>query len=83
MDFKLDKKPKYKIEIYGQTYELAKPQVCQIAEFKNKMSAKEHDEIELTQEFISKLGIPLEVIKEMDADDFGALVEFITNPKKK
>lgn len=83
MDFSVDRKPKAKIKIYGREFEVSRPTVNQVKEYRDKVKSGSFDEIEDSKTFLSKLGIDIEVLGEMEAQDYSDLIDYLINPKKK
>lgn len=83
-DLVLEKK-QINVKIYGQMYHLKMPSLNQVESFSEnleKQESKGHD-IKLMKDFMSKLGLPVDVSGEMAVDDFRDLCEFVIEKSKK
>jgi hypothetical protein len=72
------------IEIEGQTVTIKSPKVSQYEELQSELKNK--SEADLYKVYIAwfvSIGIPAELVTELDNEDFIGLVKFISEPKKK
>jgi len=84
MEFKVDSKPKLKVTIYGTSYEL---RTMSVQEIENYLELAESGDKKsgylAAQKVLSDLGLPMEVIKGMDAEHFNQLLEYVMGGSKK
>ncbi len=73
-----------KVKIYGEWYEVKQPTVKDAITMtkKSKEAPTEEALVEMA-EYVSSLGIPKEVINEMETDHFIQLVQYLTQGSKK
>ena len=65
-------------------HEMKVPSVMQQKEIQKKIAASGNDNsLDVMSDHLVALGLPLEVVNELDADTFLDLYEFIHTPKKK
>ena len=83
MSFKLEKKHKELIEIYGQQIEITKPTVGQLAQFQAAAKKEGFNEVEESLSFLESIGVPKNILADLIAEDYQALIEYIFTPKKK
>lgn len=83
MSFKLEKKNKELIEVYGIQFEISKPTIGQLAEFQNMSKSEGFDEVKESLKFLESIGVPKAVLDQLVAEDYQALLEYIFTPKKK
>ncbi len=83
MSFKLEKKHKELIEIYGQQIEITKPTVGQLAQFQSAAKKEGFNEVEESLNFLESIGVPKNILADLIAEDYQALIEYIFTPKKK
>ena len=71
------------VSIYGKDYSLAAVTVKEADEFQAKIDSAESPKAQTAvgMEFISKRGVPIEVLECMEIDHFLKLIEYIL-PKK-
>lgn len=83
--FELTELPKQKVRIYGKEFEISKPTVKQIKALTKEFDAKSQDAAKSTDQlivFLSGLGLPADLMEEMPAEHFNALVEYVIGVKK-
>lgn len=83
--FELVELPKQKIKIYGKEFEISKPTVKQIKAITKTFDAKSDDVARSTDQlitFLSGLGLPSDLMEDMPAEHFNALVEYVLGVKK-
>lgn len=74
---------KFRINIDQKTYEVLKPSVDQQDALNLKLETCDKGKVhEVYAEFFAELGIPKEVSKSLDQDDFLGLIKFILTSKK-
>jgi hypothetical protein len=85
MDFELAKSAKIKARIYGVDIELERPTVGMIEAFEEQNEAlkSDKDKLVLMKSFVTKLGVPASILKDMELEHYSRLIEFVMNPKKK
>jgi very-short-patch-repair endonuclease len=76
-------KSKIVVELDGKQYELNKPTVMQKQEYIKQLTSAtdSNSQVQLLIDFVSSLGMPKEVILNMDEDVFMDLFEFINKKK--
>lgn len=83
MEFKVEKKS-VRVVIGDKKYEVKVPSVSQQKEIQKKISeAGSNESLDVMSEHLVNLGLPLDVVNDLDADTFLELYEFIHMPKKK
>jgi len=83
---KIEKKEKKKYEIFGTVYDVERPKMRQIAEFEIKRQGCGEDSVkmyECARGFLEKLGIPEDVVDDLEPDDMNLIIEDISGAKKK
>lgn len=85
MEFKLEARAKTTIDIYGSQYEVSKPRVGQIDLLNEdlKKVSNDSDKIKVMIHFIASLGIPEDVVTNLEMDHFTELCEYLASSKKK
>lgn len=80
----IKKKASIKVTIYGETYQVKKMTVGEAEQYSQvKDNTPEEKHFEKSIEMLSERGIPADVLRSMDLDDFVALSEFIVGTFKK
>ncbi len=80
--FEIKEKTKLKLSIYGSEYEISKPTYGQTSALQEKLKGEgDKESMSLMKNFVSSLGLPEEVINEMELDHFLALIEHISGKK--
>lgn len=74
-------KSKFKIEIFGQVVEIRKPNWSEIEKFQEDVS-EEAGSMSRTRELFVQIGIPSEIVSELEMDHITAIMELLV-PKKK
>ncbi len=84
-DFNIEKKDTLSVGLYGETYRLSRPTVKQQIKFEKSLadSGKDTEQLPLIIDYVKTLGMPEEVIDEMQADHFVKLLEYIGGKGKK
>lgn len=85
MSFTLEKKSAEKVNIYGKEYSLTKPTVRQTEKLQEDIKNSKEDEsasFKLMKKWVEDLGLPGEVIMDMELDHFVKLVEHLSGSKK-
>lgn len=83
MEFKVEKKS-IRVKIGDQAYEVKVPSVMQQKSLQAKLAdGGQEKSIDIMTDHLIALGLPAEVINELDVDSFLELYEFIHMPKKK
>ena len=83
-DFNIEKKDSLTVGLYGQTYRLSRPTVKQQIKFERKLANSNKDsELPVIIDYVKGLGMPEEVLDEMQADHFVKLLEYIGGKGKK
>jgi len=85
MDFVIEKKAVVKVKIYDRELDIKKPTVGMIESLNAQMKAVVDDgeKFKIMRSFLVQLGLPEEVLNEMQMDHYLELVEFLSAPKKK
>jgi hypothetical protein len=83
MAFKLEKKSTEIIDIYGKQIEIKKPTVKQLAYYSEKSKETGFDQVKESIILLKDLGIPEDVVEELDAEGYAALIEHVFAVKKK
>lgn len=80
MEFRIPEKKKYKILLGEKVFEYSKPTMKMSEEFADEVDGLDDKErAKKTKLYVSKCGIPLEVLEDLDSDQFTALFEFLNN----
>lgn len=83
MEFKVEKKS-IRVVIGDKNYDVKVPSVAQQKAIQAKIKESESsNSIDIMSEHLVSLGLPLEIVNDLDADTFLELYEFIHTPKKK
>lgn len=83
-EFNIEKKETLTVGLYGETYKLSRPTVKQQIKFERSLSKTDKDlELSLIIEYVKNLGMPQDVLDEMQADHFVKLLEYIGGKGKK
>lgn len=83
--FEVKSKPKEKVKLFDVEYEYRRPVVAD-AKILAKLQSKDIsdvDKIELTIEFLSGLGLPKDVISQLDFEEYSALMTVVSAKEKK
>lgn len=81
----INEKSKVKVKIYGREYDVEAPTVKQVIEINKAMKGHKDDDIAVTDlmiDFVSKLGIPKEMLESLEIHHFNKLVEGLVGSKK-
>lgn len=81
---KLERKT-FKVEIYGQEYDVRRPKMSESADLEDKLSQTDNDrqKMDITQDLLATLGVPKEITSDMDTADVMELLKFLSDSKKK
>lgn len=74
------------INIYGTDYMINKPSVGQIRKVQQASKTKDESgltHLDIMNRFMIDLGLPEDVLNDMELEDWGDLVDFVTGTKKK
>lgn len=81
--FEIKERPKLKVSIFGVEYETARPTLGEVEAFQDKSASTPADkQLPLMVEFLGKLGLPVDAVKQLDVDQFMELVAFVSGSKK-
>lgn len=84
MEFRIPEKKKLKIWIDEKCYEYSKPTMKMAEEFGEEVEGlSDKDKAIKTKEYVAKCGIPLDVLQDLDTDQFTALMEAIQSTMSK
>lgn len=75
------KKSEVKVTIYGKEYVLTKPTFAQSREMSKKIQVDASNSFDVLCDHLSLLGLPKEVVENMEADHVVSLCEYLS-PKK-
>ena len=84
--FQKKQRTKIKVDIYGEVFELRKPQVGEAEFFNDDIDAMTPKEkFDKTVEMMERFGLPMEKAKEMEMEHFNELVKLVmgSNAEKK
>ena len=79
------KKSKFKIDLFGNILEIRKPTWSEIEKFQHDVNSKKDDEqksLSLTRDLLTVLGIPSEIVSELELDHVTQIMDLVV-PKKK
>ena len=85
MDVKIEAPRKFRVQIGEQIYEITKPKMAHQVKLEGLIKRAQQDSSSLLEpmiDYVSELGLPKEVILEMEQDDFTLLVEKLSGSKK-
>lgn len=83
MDFEVAKRPKLKVKIYDNEFNMVKPTIRQAEGMRKKLKAMaEGDELKVMGEFLQELGLPSSIMEEMELEHFTSLTEWLLGVKK-
>ncbi len=83
-EFNIEKKDTLSVGLYGETYRLSRPTVRQQIKFEKSLAnSSKNAELPLIIDYVKGLGMPEEVLDEMQADHFVKLLEYIGGKGKK
>lgn len=82
MEF-IAKSKKLKVSINDKTYEINCPTLGQREELFGKVKDSPDKPLSFYSDWFESLGLPKDAFYNLDSDDFGDLIEFMVNPKKK
>jgi hypothetical protein len=83
--FEVKAKQKEKVKLFGVEYEYRRPVVGD-AKLLSKLQSKEIDDvqrIDLTIDFLCALGLPKDVIEQLDFEEYSALMTLVSAKEKK
>lgn len=85
MDFEIAESATIKARIYGQSVELRRPTVGMIEAMEDQRAVldKDKDKMALMKNFLSKLGMPEDLLGKLELDHYTQVIEFLLSPKKK
>lgn len=84
-EFIRNERSKLAIKIYGKEFSINKPTVGQAEKIQSDLEAAKDDSkktYSIIKSFLMSLGLPLEVIINLEIDHFTELVEFVIGVKK-
>jgi hypothetical protein len=82
MEFVVEKSPKIKVRIYGEDYDLTKPTHKVAKELAKKIKGIDESEAyDMISDYLVGLGLPGDVLENMEADHVLKLCDFLA-PKK-
>lgn len=73
MDIDLGSKKFANVKVNGETYKLSLPTVKQTDEFRAKTNAEDSNLSELYFEFLEELGMPRDIVEQLDIHQFQKL----------
>ena len=77
------KKKKLKVTIDEQSWEIGCPSIGQQEDLQEKIKqAAAENVLSVYVEFFGTLGLPVDALKSLDADEFYELTKFVFSPKK-
>jgi hypothetical protein len=87
MAFEIIKKKKVEVKIYGQVYDFKPVKVKEYGKLLALASLGKDGEttegdLNSLKKFISDRGIPLDVLNELETDEFKDLIDFVSNGVK-
>ena len=83
MELDLGKKTVYKVKLEGETYEVKKPSVREISSFNKKIKDVDAtDQFDITKDWVASLGMPSEVVEDLEMDQFTQLLDMVSGLKK-
>lgn len=78
------KRKKLRVTIEGESVEITAPSMAESEQLEEKLVGLKPAEVfKLYKEFFIQLGIPDNMLKQLDVDDYVELTKFIMAPKKK
>ena len=83
--FEVKSKPKEKLKLFGVEYEYRRPVVADAKVLAKLQSPDMNivDRIELTVEFLSGLGLPKDVVSQLDFEEYSQLMAVVSAVEKK
>lgn len=76
-------KSKIKLSIYGSEYEISKPTYGQTQNLQERLKTEgEKESMKIMRDFVISLGLPEDVLNNLELDHFLALIEHISGAKK-
>lgn len=85
MDLDLGKRTIFRVKFEGKTYDVRKPSVKEVGLFNRKLKEAGNDEysqLDATKAWVSSLGMPEEVIEQLEMEQFNTLLETVSGLKK-
>lgn len=74
---------KVEIEFGGESITMVKPSIAQFKKYKEELAkVSEEEQIEVMQNFFVSLGMPKEIVEELEVGHITVLVEALTDQKK-
>lgn len=73
----------FKIDLYGQSYEMRKPTVVEAVNFQKNLTGTESDQLSRLTDFFVSLGLPKEAIDQMEVEHLVTLAAEISASSKK
>lgn len=80
--FKIEKKPKLKLEIYGESFEMDRLKFKEADRMEMQAKSDDHRALTAVRESLESKGLPSHILDDMDVDDVIKLIEYLS-PKKK
>lgn len=78
------KRKTLKITIEDQTVTVKAPSLAQYEELHDTLQGKEGSEVtKIYMNFLNSVGIPQEMVKELDQEGFLAVIQYMQNPTEK
>lgn len=72
----------YNVKIFGEVYELRKPKLGEQDALEAELAKEDGRKIGVLIEYFGKLGLPEDVVRELDSDEMVELIEFLASKKK-
>ena len=81
--FEIKKKEPLKLKIYDVEYQVKRPSLGAFESLQTQMKENAGESIKLTRDFLVSLGLPQEILLDLEVEDFNLLTEFVVSSSKK
>jgi hypothetical protein len=84
LDLVIPSKKTFKVKIYDVDYTIGKPTLGQMESFIDGLdNLNDLDKMKKSKSLVSSLGIPMEVLDQLEVEHFSMLMDFLTSAVKK
>ncbi len=82
MDFEIKRKAQVKVKIYDQEFAIRKPTVGELEGMDTEIRGAQGDSIKIMRKYMVALGMPEQILNDLEADHFVELFQFLNGTKK-
>lgn len=81
--FEIKKREPITVKIYDVEYKVNRPKVSSFESLQVSLKKDDANNVSIMRDFLVGLGLPLEVLIDLEVDEFNLLVEYLISTSKK